>query len=242
MTTGRGSEPCCSAWGSWAPVNPPPRDGATGSRQVHVTSVVSPGASAPGFPPGAEPLSACCSPSQHGARQAVAGSLVPWPVSPTSSCRCREATLTVLPGSPTGSYEEAGARLQEAPHPTPPPEAARARRGLLWLKKGDVPAASRDLQCLAETDAGDLGFLLRLLEASERQSLAQVPAPPRSPSEPLVSPPLHPRGFSCFAPLGADSRWRWAGWACEQEAPRLALSSPDHSQHFLASLHEGQVT
>ncbi|XP_036918025.1 tetratricopeptide repeat protein 34 [Sturnira hondurensis] len=73
-----------------------------------------------------------------------------------------------------GSYEEAGARLQEALHPTPPSEAAQARRGLLRLKKGDVPAASRDLQCLAETDPGDLGFLLRLLEASERQSLAQA--------------------------------------------------------------------
>ncbi|KAF6112049.1 tetratricopeptide repeat domain 34 [Phyllostomus discolor] len=73
-----------------------------------------------------------------------------------------------------GHYEEAGARLQEAPHPNPPSEAARARRGLLRLKKGDVPAASRDLQCLAETDAEDLGFLLRLLEASERQSLAQA--------------------------------------------------------------------
>ncbi|KAM5322615.1 tetratricopeptide repeat protein 34 isoform 2-T2 [Glossophaga mutica] len=72
-----------------------------------------------------------------------------------------------------GSYEEAGARLREALHPTPS-EAAQARRGLLRLKKGDVPAASRDLQCLAETDAGDLGFLLRLLETSERQSLAQA--------------------------------------------------------------------
>ncbi|KAK1340578.1 hypothetical protein QTO34_019149 [Cnephaeus nilssonii] len=77
---------------------------------------------------------------------------------------------------PTCSYEEAGARLQEALRPTPPSEAARARLGLLRLKKGDVPAAARDLQCLAETDAGDLGFLLSLLEASERQGLAQAAA------------------------------------------------------------------
>ncbi|KAM7099031.1 tetratricopeptide repeat protein 34 [Molossus nigricans] len=75
-----------------------------------------------------------------------------------------------------GSYEEAGARLQEALCPTPPSEVARARRGLLLLKKGDVPAAAGDLQCLAERDARDLGFLLSLLEASERQSLAQAAA------------------------------------------------------------------
>ncbi|XP_066230948.1 tetratricopeptide repeat protein 34 isoform X1 [Saccopteryx leptura] len=75
-----------------------------------------------------------------------------------------------------GSYEEAGARLQEALHSIQPSEAAQARRGLLQLKKGDVPAATRDLQCLVETDTGDLGFLLRLLEASERKSLAQAAA------------------------------------------------------------------
>ncbi|XP_036206943.1 tetratricopeptide repeat protein 34 [Myotis myotis] len=75
-----------------------------------------------------------------------------------------------------GTYEEAGTRLQEALCPTPPSEAARARRGLLRLKKGDVPAAAQDLQCLAETDAGDLRFLLSLLEASERQGLAQAAA------------------------------------------------------------------
>ncbi|XP_045426492.1 tetratricopeptide repeat protein 34 [Pipistrellus kuhlii] len=75
-----------------------------------------------------------------------------------------------------GSYEEAGARLQDALRPSPPSEAARARLGLLSLKKGDMPAAARDLQCLAETDAGDLGFLLSLLEASERQGLAQAAA------------------------------------------------------------------
>ncbi|XP_069893269.1 tetratricopeptide repeat protein 34 [Dipodomys merriami] len=76
-----------------------------------------------------------------------------------------------------GSYEEAGTRLREALSPPPPPEAAQARRGLLRLKTGrDVPAAARDLQRLAETDAPDLEFLLRLLEAPERQSLAQAAA------------------------------------------------------------------
>uniref|UniRef100_A0A8C6DKR0 Tetratricopeptide repeat domain 34 n=1 Tax=Moschus moschiferus TaxID=68415 RepID=A0A8C6DKR0_MOSMO len=73
-----------------------------------------------------------------------------------------------------GSFDEAGAHLQKVLHPTPPSEAARARRGLLRLKKGDVVAAAQDLQCLAEMDAQDLGFLLCLLEASERQSLTQA--------------------------------------------------------------------
>ncbi|XP_032157601.1 tetratricopeptide repeat protein 34 isoform X2 [Mustela erminea] len=75
-----------------------------------------------------------------------------------------------------GSYEEAGDCLQNAPQPTPGSEAARARRGLLWLKKGDAPAAARDLQCLAETDAQELCFLLQRLEASERRSLSQAAA------------------------------------------------------------------
>ncbi|CAK7317627.1 Tetratricopeptide repeat protein 34 [Vulpes lagopus] len=75
-----------------------------------------------------------------------------------------------------GSYEEAGACLQKALHSTPWSEAARARRGLLRLKKGDVLAAVRDLQCLAETDAPELGFLLHRLEASEQQSLSQAAA------------------------------------------------------------------
>ncbi|KAM4871991.1 LOW QUALITY PROTEIN: tetratricopeptide repeat protein 34 [Thomomys bottae] len=76
-----------------------------------------------------------------------------------------------------GIYEEAGGPLREALRFSPPSEAAQARRGLLRLKKGeDVPAAARDLQCLAETDAPDLGFLLRLLETPERQSLAQAAA------------------------------------------------------------------
>ena len=39
-------------------------------------------------------------------------------------------------------------------------------------------AAAQDLQCLAEMDAQDLGFLLCLLEASERQSLTQVGTAP----------------------------------------------------------------
>lgn len=103
-------------------------------------------------------------------------------MSPACHAPCPNPTLTVLPASRTGSYEEAGARLQKALHPAPPSEPARARRGLLRLKKGDVVAAARDLQCLAETDARDLGFLLQLLEASERQSLAQVPRIPGSPS------------------------------------------------------------
>lgn len=96
---------------------------------------------------------------------------------------CPSPTVTVLPQSLTGSFEEAGAHLQKVLHPSPPSEAARARRGLLRLKKGDVVAAAQDLQCLAEMDAQDLGFLLCLLEASERQSLTQVgTAPLRVPS------------------------------------------------------------
>uniref|UniRef100_A0A2K5DIY5 Tetratricopeptide repeat domain 34 n=1 Tax=Aotus nancymaae TaxID=37293 RepID=A0A2K5DIY5_AOTNA len=75
-----------------------------------------------------------------------------------------------------GSYEEAGTHLQNTLHSTPASEAARARLGLLRLKKGDVPGAARDLQGLAEADASDLSRLLRLLEASERQSLAQAAA------------------------------------------------------------------
>lgn len=87
---------------------------------------------------------------------------------------CPTHTLTVPPESLTGSYEEAGTHLEKALHPAPTSEAARARLGLLRLKKGDVPAAARDLQGLAEVDAPDLSCLLHLLEASERQSLAQV--------------------------------------------------------------------
>ncbi|XP_074233742.1 tetratricopeptide repeat protein 34 [Camelus bactrianus] len=75
-----------------------------------------------------------------------------------------------------GNFEEASARLQEALQHDSPSEAAQARRGLFRLKKGDVLAAARDLQCLAETDAQDLRFLLRLLDASERQSLTQAAA------------------------------------------------------------------
>ncbi|XP_076987069.1 tetratricopeptide repeat protein 34 [Tamandua tetradactyla] len=75
-----------------------------------------------------------------------------------------------------GSYEEAGARLQETFHPDPRPEAAQARLGLLRLKSGDPLAAAQKLQCLAEKDPEDLSFLLRLLGASERHSLTQVAA------------------------------------------------------------------
>uniref|UniRef100_A0A8C3VWI3 Tetratricopeptide repeat domain 34 n=1 Tax=Catagonus wagneri TaxID=51154 RepID=A0A8C3VWI3_9CETA len=99
-----------------------------------------------------------------------------------------EALVEIDAGQPTwhvlradvlaavGSFEEAGACLQKILQPAPATEAARARRGLLRLKKGDVPAAARDLQCLAETDTQDLGFLLHLLEASERRSLTQAAA------------------------------------------------------------------
>lgn len=75
---------------------------------------------------------------------------------------------------PTGKYQEAGTHVQEALHLAPSSEAAQARRGLLQLKKGDMSAATRDLQHLAETDARDLTFLLRLLESPEQQSLTQV--------------------------------------------------------------------
>ncbi|XP_032118081.1 tetratricopeptide repeat protein 34 [Sapajus apella] len=75
-----------------------------------------------------------------------------------------------------GRYEEAGTHLQNTLHSAPASEAARARLGLLRLKKGDVPGAARDLQGLAEADASDLSCLLRLLEASELQSLAQAAA------------------------------------------------------------------
>lgn len=111
--------------------------------------------------------------SQHRAIEALAGFPARWPV-PHLSCCLPQQPLTILPGSWTGSYEEAGDCLQNAPQPTPGSEAARARRGLLWLKKGDAPAAARDLQCLAETDAQELCFLLQRLEASERRSLSQV--------------------------------------------------------------------
>lgn len=70
---------------------------------------------------------------------------------------------------------------------------ARARQGLLWLKKGHVPAAMRELQCLAEVDAQELGFLLQRLEASERQSLSQV-CPTEPP--PSASPARWARGCS----------------------------------------------
>ncbi|XP_058160586.1 LOW QUALITY PROTEIN: tetratricopeptide repeat protein 34 [Dasypus novemcinctus] len=75
-----------------------------------------------------------------------------------------------------GSYEEADSRLREIQQLAPRSEAARARLGLLRLKRGDPLAAARELQCLAEKDAGDLGFLLRLLGASERHDLSQAAA------------------------------------------------------------------
>ncbi|XP_006871844.1 PREDICTED: tetratricopeptide repeat protein 34 [Chrysochloris asiatica] len=75
-----------------------------------------------------------------------------------------------------GSYEEAGIRLQNSLNSTPPSEAAQARLGLLQLKKGDVSTAAQNLQGLVEKNPSDLRFLLHLLEASERQSLAQAAA------------------------------------------------------------------
>ncbi|KAM9689018.1 tetratricopeptide repeat protein 34 [Trichechus inunguis] len=75
-----------------------------------------------------------------------------------------------------GNYEEAGAHLQKTLGSAPLSEEARARLGLLHIKKGDAPAAMQDLQGLVEKDPGDLSFLLHLLEASERQSLAQAAA------------------------------------------------------------------
>ncbi|XP_063091408.1 tetratricopeptide repeat protein 34 isoform X2 [Cavia porcellus] len=77
-------------------------------------------------------------------------------------------TLTAL-----GRYEEAVARLQPALQASPPSAAAQARRGLLQFKKGDVATAALDLQCLAETDAQDLSFLLCLLQPWEQQRLTQ---------------------------------------------------------------------
>lgn len=152
-----------------------------------MTSMLSPCPSAPGS------SSWGCSPSQQRRTRKAMGS-PGFPERSQSLCSVSSAPATAECPSRilTGSYEEAGARLQEALRPTQS-EAARARRGLLRLKKGDVPAAARDLQCLAEKDAGDLSFLLRLLEASERQSLAQVGGAPHG--APTPGPPQrHGRG------------------------------------------------
>uniref|UniRef100_UPI000E558964 tetratricopeptide repeat protein 34 n=1 Tax=Urocitellus parryii TaxID=9999 RepID=UPI000E558964 len=137
---------------------------------------------------------------------------------------------TVLPGS-TGSYEEASAPLQEALCPTHPPEAARARRGLLQLKKGDVPAAVQDLQCLAEADAQDLRFLLQLLEASERHSVAQAAAQEAS----TLLDTGHPRralGYCSLAVLagGGSTRHLRLRAACLAELREVdrALQDLDH--------------
>ncbi|KAK2498326.1 hypothetical protein MC885_008863, partial [Smutsia gigantea] len=90
------------------------------------------------------------------------------------------ALLSQLPdtGTPISHEDTQGllAAGEKALQPTPMSEAARARRGLLQLKKGDVRAAVQDLQGLAGTDTQDLGFLLHLLDASERQGLAQAAA------------------------------------------------------------------
>ncbi|XP_006885990.1 PREDICTED: tetratricopeptide repeat protein 34 [Elephantulus edwardii] len=75
-----------------------------------------------------------------------------------------------------GSYEDADAHLQKALSSTPLSAAAQGRLGLLRVKKGDLLTAVQDLQGLVGKDSRDLGFLLHLLEASERQSLAQAAA------------------------------------------------------------------
>ncbi|KAB1268554.1 Tetratricopeptide repeat protein 34 [Camelus dromedarius] len=129
-----------------------------------------------------------------------------------------------------GNFEEASARLQEALQHDSPSEAAQARRGLFRLKKGDVLAAARDLQCLAETDAQDLRFLLRLLDASERQSLTQVcTAPQRAPTpaplQPLWWETPGPGLRAALHPLCASFRLS-VGWveAAAQEADTLLSS------------------
>lgn len=167
--------------------------GGTGSRQVHVTSTVSPCPSAPDCPSSDRALPSPAAPQPAQSKKSCGGLPARWPGRPTSLPPGPSATLTILPESLTGNYEEAGAHLQEALRPTPPSEVAQARRGLLGLKKGDVPAAARDLQCLVETDTGDLSFLLRLLEASERQSLAQVCAVAQG--APTSAPPQHHEHF-----------------------------------------------
>ncbi|XP_075414465.1 tetratricopeptide repeat protein 34 [Tenrec ecaudatus] len=76
-----------------------------------------------------------------------------------------------------GSFQEAGARLQQTLHcEAAPSDAAQARLGLLQVKKGEALAAARNLQGLLERDSRDLGFLLGLLEATERQALVQAAA------------------------------------------------------------------
>ncbi|XP_019514071.1 PREDICTED: tetratricopeptide repeat protein 34 isoform X2 [Hipposideros armiger] len=106
-----------------------------------------------------------------------------------------------------GRYEEAGTRLQKILDPTLQSEAAQARRGLLRLKKGDMPAAARDLQCLAETDAQDLGFLLCLLETSEQQRLSQTAA--QEASALLNSgQPCQALGYCSLAVLASGGRAR----------------------------------
>lgn len=139
--------------------------------------------------------------------------------------------MTVPPRSLTGSYEEAGACLQKAPRATPLSAAARARWGLLQLKKGDVPAAARDLQCLAEADAQELGFLLQLLEASERQSLTQVRPTEPPPGAPAprpgrLCPPRLP-DFSCGGGVGMG----WGHKPVWPATPATSLVCMRHMSH-----------
>ncbi|KAM6219544.1 tetratricopeptide repeat protein 34 [Rhynchocyon petersi] len=99
-----------------------------------------------------------------------------------------------------GNYEDAGSHLQKALSSAPQSVAARARLGLLQVKKGDLLTAVQNLQGLVEKDPGDAGFLLHLLEASERQSLAQAAAQEAGPLLD-VGLPAQALGFCSLAVL-----------------------------------------
>lgn len=99
-------------------------------------------------------------------------------------------------------------------------------------------AATQDLQRLAETDAQDLGFLLHLLENSERQSLAQVGTAPHGGPSPA---PLQHLGWETPRP-GAPGMLTprapgltWTGGGMEVQAggtqiwPAQALTPPETS-------------
>lgn len=99
-----------------------------------------------------------------------------------------------------------------------------------------MPAAVRDLQCLAETDAQDLSFLLCLLETSEQQRLAQVcTALPRAPL-PLPSPSTQCSGQLCTPSVLISPGVERVG--VHTGGTQLASSSPDNPSDLPASLHE----
>ena len=95
-----------------------------------------------------------------------------------------------------------------------------------------MPAATQDLQRLAETDAQDLGFLLHLLEASERQSLAQVGAAPHggpspAPLQHLGSETPRPGALgSAELPVCLISPGHGVGWRFKREAPGSGQLKP----------------